>query len=349
MANKQPHHKPAPCRVGLVTNSGPNCLLPYLRAAGSSCKQIDIAVAFITASGLESILHLLQRVSHRGRVRILTGLYQGFTEPRALALLLREQQEASSRFSVRICRDKRFHWKSYFLVGGRTATAIVGSSNMTSEGLTERGELNLVVTAQRDAKPFVTAHSAFEKYWDKESQPLTKEVVTRYREWHDEQPASTQRLVPLKRILGKAAVMEEHADSTQRRRCWRLSCVSHLDDATVDLLDRLTDWDKQGYDTLSTFTSRIRAGDRAIMFDFQAARMTLVEIMHQVETPSRTPDGRYFIAYKSVRCSTWKRLTPSLWKLLREKKIVKGRGAARLIHSLPERAYAAAEDLLRRK
>lgn len=334
-------------QISLITNIGPNCLLPYLRAAGSSCKQIDIAVAFITASGLESLLHLLQRVSRRGRVRILTGLYQGFTEPKALALLLREQADA--RIAVRICRDKRFHWKSYFLIGSRSATAIVGSSNMTSQGLTERGELNLVLSAQRKARPFCTVHSAFENYWDKQSQPLTKEIVSRYRQWHKQQPASTRRSVPLKRILGKAAVTKDHADSATQRRCWRLSCVSTLDDATIDLLDRITDWDKKGYETLCTFTSRIRSGDRAVMFDFQANRMSLVEIMEQAETPSRTPDGRYFIAYKPVRSSKWKRLTPSLWKLLRDRKIVKGQAAARFIHSLPEKAYVSAEDLLRRK
>lgn len=336
-------------QISLITNIGPNCLLPYLRAAGSSCKQIDIAVAFITASGLQSILHLLQRVARKGRVRILTGLYQGFTEPKALALLLREQAESESRIAVRICRDKRFHWKSYFLIGSRSATAIVGSSNMTSEGLTERGELNLVLSAQREARPFCTVHSAFENYWDKQSQPLTKEIVSRYRQWHDQQPASTRRLVPLKRILGKAAVTKDHADSATQRRCWRLSCVSTLDDATVDLLDRITDWDKKKYEILCTFTSRIRSGDRAVMFDFQANRMSLVEIMEQVETPSRTPDGRYFIAYKPVRSSTLKRLTPSLWKLLRDRKIVKGQAAARVIRSLPEKAYASAEALLRRK
>ncbi len=65
-------------QISVVTNTGPNCLLPYLRRTGASCKQVDIAVAFITASGLESVLHLLQQVARKGRVRILTGLYQGW-------------------------------------------------------------------------------------------------------------------------------------------------------------------------------------------------------------------------------------------------------------------------------
>lgn len=340
---------PVSPKIGLITNSGPNCLLPYLRAVGSSCKQIDIATAFITLSGLESLLHVLQQVASRGRVRVLTGLYQGFTEPKALALLLREQRDTSKRLSVRISRDKRFHWKSYFLLKARSATAIVGSSNMTSEGLTERGELNLVLSAQRDAKQFYTAHSAFETYWENESTPLSYENLAAYHHWHQQQPATSRRSVPLIRILGKAGETAKLADSPRKKRCWRLSCVSTLDDATEDLLDRITDWDKKGFETLSTFTSHIRAGDHAVMFDFQAKRMSLVEIMDQVETPIRTPDGRHFIAYKAARSSSSRRLSPSLWRLLREKQIVKGQTAARCIHSLSHKAYHAAEELLRRK
>jgi HKD family nuclease len=336
-------------QISLVTNTGPNCLLPYLRRTGASCKQVDIAVAFITASGLESVLHLLQQVARKGRVRILTGLYQGFTEPRALSVLLREQKESENRISVRISRDKRFHWKSYFLIGSRTATAIVGSSNMTSEGLLERGELNLALSTQPDATSFRKVHGPFGTYWDKQSQVLTKEIVARYSQWRGQQPTSPSRSVPLARILGKAVETDEHADSARRKRCWRLSKVGSMGVATEDLLAKITDWDEKEYETLSTHTSRIRPGDRAIMFDCQARQLSVVEIMEHVETPDKTPDGRHFIAYRAARFSTRKRFTPRLWAVLREKKIVTSETAAEFIHTLPEKAYRAAEELLRRK
>lgn len=336
-------------KISLIDNTGPNCLLPFLRAAGDACTQIDIAVAFITVPGLESVLHILQRVARKGHVRILTGLYQGFTEPKALAILLREQTESDHRLSVRICRDKRFHWKTYFLMTRRSATAIVGSSNMTAEGLAEPGEMNLVLRANRDAKQFCTVHSAFERYWDNRSQPLSKGIVDAYRQWGLRQLARRLPSVPIAKILGSPGGQEPPLNPARQKGYWRLSCVGTLTPATDDLLERLTNWDKKHYETLSTFTPRIRTGDLAVMFDFPARRMNLVEIKDHVETPMSTPDGRYFIAYQVVRSSKTKRLTPTLWKQLRNRRIVRGKEAAKHIKPLSEKAYHAAKELLQGK
>jgi len=65
-------------------------------------KSIDIAVAFITAAGLDSLLYLLQKTASRGQVRILAGLYQGFTDSKALRMLLREQHDSKGSFKVHI-------------------------------------------------------------------------------------------------------------------------------------------------------------------------------------------------------------------------------------------------------
>jgi HKD family nuclease len=96
-------------RIGAIENSGPNTLVAFLRKAGAGCAQIDIAVAFITAAGLDSLLFLLKKAASRGRVRVLTGLYQAFTEPKALWTLLREQEQTGGRLSVRVSKDGHFH------------------------------------------------------------------------------------------------------------------------------------------------------------------------------------------------------------------------------------------------
>src|SRR5690349_17804578 len=97
-------------RVGIVENAGPNTLASFLRNAGSVAGSVDIASAFVTSAGLGLMSRLLRKVTVKGRVRILTGLYQGFTEPDALRALLREQQETEGRLSVRISKDRHFHW-----------------------------------------------------------------------------------------------------------------------------------------------------------------------------------------------------------------------------------------------
>jgi len=339
----------SPTRIGLIDNSGPNKLLPYLRAVGASCRQIDIAVAFITAAGLESLLHLLKQVARKGRVRILTGIYQGFTDPKALAALLREQTASSERLSVRISHDHRFHWKTYLLTGTRSATAIVGSSNMTSEGLAESGELNIVLTTRYDAKDFRRIHSAFERQWDNRATLLGEQFVTHYRAWHRKQEPTTRRKVPLKKLLGTLSKGVATTSGPKDKKFWRLSCVGTLETGTVDLLGDITDWDERGLETLSTFTSLVRAGDEAVMFDTHSGRLSLVEIVDDTHTPRSTPDGRYFIAYRTKPKSIRKRLTPALWKNLREAKLVKNRQEAEFRCQLHERKFRMFEELLTKR
>jgi len=132
-----------PVRVGFIENRGPNTLLNLLNSELPRAIDVRIAVAFITFSGLEDLLPTLQGVASRGRVRILCGLYQGFTEPRALRTLLRLQQRSGGRFEVRLSKDVRFHQKIYIVGRKTTATIIVGSSNMTGEGLRSSGEFSI--------------------------------------------------------------------------------------------------------------------------------------------------------------------------------------------------------------
>jgi HKD family nuclease len=336
-------------RIDLIDNSGPNKLLPYLRAAGASCRQVDIAVAFITAAGLESLLHLLKQVASKGRVRILTGIYQGFTDPKALAVLLREQSATGARLAVRISHDPRFHWKTYLLTGTRSATAIIGSSNMTSEGLAESGELNLVLTTRHDAKDFRRIRSAFEKQWDNRATLLSEQFVSQYRAWHRKQEPTTRRKMPLKQLLGTVPSGVAATSGKKEKQYWRLSCVGTLETGTIDLLEDITDWDERGLETLSTFTSLVRAGDEAVMFDTQSSRLSLVEVVDDTHTPRPTPDGRYFIAYRVKPKSIQKRLTTALWKHLRKEKLIRTKREAMVRGKMSKRKYLLFEELLSKR
>jgi len=334
-------------RTALIDNSGVNQLLPYLRAAGASCRQIDIAVAFITASGLESILHLLKKVARRGQVRVLAGLYQGFTEPKALAMLCREQNATRGRLAVQMSDDPRFHWKAYLLTGARSATAIIGSSNLTSDGLTASGELNVVLTTRPDAKDFGQFRKVFEKNWVNRATPLDKRIVDEYRDWHQKQERSARRSVPLKQLLGKSDKLAP-ASEHRPQQFWRLSCTGTLQETTINLLEELTDWDKRGLETLSTFTAQVRAGDKGVMFDVQSRWLSVIEIRDDTQTPKRTPDGRYFIGYRIRPKSIRKRLTPALWKRLREAKLIHSKVGAQVMGKMPEHKYRLFEAFLTR-
>jgi HKD family nuclease len=84
-------------------------------------------------------------VAADGGVRLLTGLYQKFTEPQALRTLLRIQEETCGQLSVRLSLEPQFHRKMYLLTSRTRSTAILGSSNLTRDGLRSGGELNVMV------------------------------------------------------------------------------------------------------------------------------------------------------------------------------------------------------------
>src|SRR4051812_12749298 len=95
--------------LGAIENAGPNNLKAFLKVHSKGTSGIDIAVAFVTQSGVTHLLPSLKKAAMSGRVRLLTGLYQCFTEPQALRLLLAEQKDTSGRLSVRLSINPHFH------------------------------------------------------------------------------------------------------------------------------------------------------------------------------------------------------------------------------------------------
>lgn len=297
-------------QIGAIENSGPNTLVAFLRNAGAGCTQIDIAVAFVTAAGLDSLLYLLKRAASKGSVRVLTGLYQGFTEPKALWTLLREQEQTGGRLSVRVSRDGHFHWKAYMLVKKDAAKVVIGSSNLTDDGLHQTGELNVVLTLGTGSKEFAELRRVFEQHWQGKSEGLTAEIVAKYEGWRKEAgPVPKSRSVPIRKILAGAPKKEK--GEPQEVRYWRTCIDGHLDDETVDLLGRTTDWDKRGYWYFSTWNPSFRTGDRVILFDLSDKYLGVIDIKDTTQTPVRTPDGFHFAAYRRVRGFARRRLVPN--------------------------------------
>ena len=60
-------------------------------------------------------LPLLRRAAARGKVRVLTGLYQDLTDLKALRALLGAQEQTNERFEVRLSRNRKFHQKLYII------------------------------------------------------------------------------------------------------------------------------------------------------------------------------------------------------------------------------------------
>lgn len=107
------------------------------------CDEFFISVAFITQSGITTLLNTLQELEKRNiRGKIITSQYLNFTEPKALVRLL-----AFKNIELRILTDGNLHSKGYIFRKDNTYSLIVGSSNLTQQALGYNKEWNMKVSS----------------------------------------------------------------------------------------------------------------------------------------------------------------------------------------------------------
>lgn len=325
-------------KIGTIENNAHNTLEAFLQAAAKDASALDWASAFITNSGLNSVLYLLTAAAKKGKARVLTGLYQGFTEPAALRTLLRAQAASKGRLEVRLSKDRHFHWKAYFVFGKQNVRVVVGSSNLTSDGLATSGEFNLMLSVAKGSPEVKRTHGLFEKHWHHDSTPLTKPIVDAYTKWRkDCHVVNQNRNVPLKAILGKQFPKTlPIAEST----FYRASVESSVSDATVDLLAKTTNWGKKNYDYFNDAKS-FKIGDRVVLFDFNSNRIKVVEVTDTTRTPVKTPDGLYFAAHKRVRSIPSRKWSTLRHSSLKRAKLIRSKADAEEEKKLTGKKYDA--------
>jgi len=306
--------------IEVIENSGPNHLRGALRGKLAQASEVCIAVAFITESGLDEIIQPLRQVAAQGKVRIITGLYQHVTEPKALKTLLRTQTETRGKFVVRLSKEPQFHRKAFLIENRTRATAIVGSSNLTREGMRSGGELDLMVLFSSNAPSYKRLKEVFEKDWSRRrAVPLTSERIERYEK---------VRLAPviqkaytkgqLKKILGTKPSHDEGTVEEEPISIWRDYLSGFVRKRTERIISETTNWDDKRYERFNTGGRHpYRMGDQIFLFDFEGKRLSLVQVKDTTRTPIPTPDGRYFVAFKRVRNYS-RRFSTKLWKQLED-------------------------------
>jgi superfamily II DNA or RNA helicase/diadenosine tetraphosphate (Ap4A) HIT family hydrolase len=170
-------------RRALVSGGDDDPLLPHLLANIDESEGVDMAVAFVLASGvrrLEPRLHDL--LDRGGRVRLLTGDYMDVTDPNALLRLL----DLEGRFELRVfeTREMSFHPKAYiFHRQDGASVAYVGSSNLTESALTAGVEWNYRVVSSEGGGGFSDVAASFEELF---THPSTHSVdpawIAEYRQ-----------------------------------------------------------------------------------------------------------------------------------------------------------------------
>lgn len=137
-----------PTSQHLVTGGDENPLIPELLDAIHRAEEIELAVAFIKARGLELLFEaLVQRLTQepRATIRVLTSDYLDVTDPAALRRLML-LQEAGADVRIHQASKRSFHLKAYIFVRTRDGVlcgdAFVGSSNISQTALTSGLEWN---------------------------------------------------------------------------------------------------------------------------------------------------------------------------------------------------------------
>jgi HKD family nuclease len=333
-------------KLGVVENVGPNSLQAFLRQQVPKASSLDIAVGFVTASGLARIAYLLRGVAGRGHVRVLTGLFQGVTEPQALRSLLREQEQTKGRVSVRLSTNPHFHWKSYFILKRSHGTAIVGSSNLTKDGLQRPGELNVVLSMAKRSKRFRDLHGVFDDQWRNRAKPLQAVHIERYQKQRGTAARLPNSPVNVRKILKGPA---QRRSVVLDRRYWRVCVDGTLSAKAESLIRETTDWSVKDLWYMSTGGTKFSIGDRVVLFHLVDKWLRVWRVADTTHTPEPTPDGRDFAAFKPVPGVPRRRLTNARWRKLKKANLVPNRTSARRTRRISEDRFNRFLEMLRDK
>ena len=128
-----------------------------------SADAIDLVMAFIRRSGIVPLMDALKRHCAAGRrLRVLTTIYTGSTEERALDLLSEAGAEVRVSYDV---SSTRLHAKAWlFHRQSGFSTAYIGSSNLTYSAQVSGLEWNVRVSGARNPNVIRQMDGVFEAY-----------------------------------------------------------------------------------------------------------------------------------------------------------------------------------------
>lgn len=303
-------------QVELIENKGPNNLRDELQRSLKWALKVNMAVAFINKKGLRLVLDDIKRVLSRtrSRVRILTRISKdAFNEPSALRLLLDLSEDYEGRAEIRIAKlGEHFHEKMYLFSNNVLLRFFVGSSNLTEEGLISEGEMNVKISCNQMNNIAKLAIENFEAHWN-DADELTKEIVDSYASFylHVRSTGLDKRGKRLwyevsrlcrKRRPKKVSIPPE-------RKTW-LDCIEgFVSKRTERIIEEYTNWDNFRWYTCGLQSFRkCNRNDILVLADYAPKTKKLSANYIRDKTSIRTPDGKYFIAFKRIRGSKCKKI-----------------------------------------
>lgn len=147
-----------------------------------NCNQFYISVAFVTTSGVATIINKLKELENRQiKGEILVSQYLNFTQPEALRRL-----SQFKNIDLRIATTGNAHAKGYIFKTNKHYNLIVGSSNLTAQALSTNKEWNIKVSALDDSGIVEKVVNEFKNDFEKATK-ITEEFILYYEEVYQNQ------------------------------------------------------------------------------------------------------------------------------------------------------------------
>lgn len=161
------------------------------------CEEFYFSIAFITNSGVTSLINSLDELQNKGNVRgkIVTSQYLYFTEPTALKRLL-----AFPNIELKIATEDNLHAKGYIFKRKDDYSFIIGSSNLTQQALSSNKEWNIKLSSLEDGLVMQNILKEFEQSFEQATW-VDEAWIDEYSKlyWETKQPEQSQ-VIPFKTI-----------------------------------------------------------------------------------------------------------------------------------------------------
>jgi superfamily II DNA or RNA helicase/HKD family nuclease len=147
-----------------------------------NCNQFFISVAFVTTSGVATIINKLKELENKEiKGQILVSQYLNFTQPEALKRLA-----SFKNIDLRIATTGNAHAKGYIFKSHEHYNLIIGSSNLTAQALSTNKEWNIKVSALTESSLVEKVLQEFQLDFERGT-PVTPEFILSYEEVYKNQ------------------------------------------------------------------------------------------------------------------------------------------------------------------
>lgn len=147
-----------------------------------NCNKFYISVAFVTTSGVATIINKLKELENRKiKGEILVSQYLNFTQPEALKRLLQFKN-----IDLRIATTGNAHSKGYIFKNNEHYNLIIGSSNLTAHALSTNKEWNIKISALDESGIVEKVINEFQSDFKKATK-VTYEFIFYYEEIYKNQ------------------------------------------------------------------------------------------------------------------------------------------------------------------